>query len=67
MKQRKALSRRHLGSTLNARPPFPPASAQTPLYGISPKYPGKLVQRLPDGTELVGTFQNGTFVPELPH
>ena len=37
---------------------------QAPLYGISPKYPGKLVQRLPDGTEIVGTFQDGAFVPE---
>ena len=65
MKQRKALSRRHLGSTLNARPPrTPPTLQQAPLYGISPKYPGKLVQRLADGTELVGTFHNGIFVPE---
>ena len=39
-------------------------SSVAPLYGISPKHPGKLVQRLPDGSERVGTFRNGTFVPE---
>jgi hypothetical protein len=35
-----------------------------PLYGICPKYPGKLIQRLADGTEIVGTFRDGSFVPE---
>ena len=35
-----------------------------PIYGICPQHPGKLIQRLPDGTERVGTFQNGRFVPE---
>ena len=35
-----------------------------PVYSISAQHPGKLVKRLPNGKELVGTFQNGTFVPE---
>jgi ParD-like antitoxin of type II bacterial toxin-antitoxin system len=35
-----------------------------PVYGTSPEYPGKLIQRLPDGTELVGALQDGNFVPE---
>jgi len=37
---------------------------QWPIYSTSTQYPGKLIQRLPDGTEAVGTFQNGSFVPE---
>ncbi|MBV8030845.1 MAG: hypothetical protein JO035_05000 [Betaproteobacteria bacterium] len=65
MAQRKALSRRDArggtpgGGIQRSRPAWPAA-----LYGISPQYPGKLVQRLPDGTERVGTFRNGSFVPE---
>ena len=35
-----------------------------PVYSTSAQYPGKLVKRLPNGQELIGTFQNGTFVPE---
>jgi hypothetical protein len=35
-----------------------------PVYGTSPAYPGKLIQRLADGTELVGALQDGNFVPE---
>lgn len=35
-----------------------------PVYGTSAQFPGKIVQRLPDGTVLVGSFQNGHFVPE---
>jgi hypothetical protein len=35
-----------------------------PVYSTSALYPGKLVKRLPDGREVIGTFQNGTFVPE---
>jgi len=34
-----------------------------PIYGTSPKYPGKIIQRLPDGTEIVGSFQDGAFAP----
>ena len=37
---------------------------QWPIFSTSTLHPGKLIQRLPDGTEVVGTFQNGTFVPE---
>lgn len=62
MAQRKTLQdqvSRELRRRAHQRP-----SEQAPLYGISPQFPGKLVQRLPDGTERVGTFQNGTFVPE---
>jgi len=35
-----------------------------PVYSTSALYPGKLVKRLRDGREVVGTFQNGTFIPE---
>jgi hypothetical protein len=39
-------------------------SSKGPVYGTSPHYPGKIIQRLPDGTEIVGSFQDGAFVPE---
>jgi hypothetical protein len=66
MKQRKALQRKHLWSSLQATLSDTGIRRiqQAPLYGICPQHPGKLVQRLPDGTEVVGTFQNGRFVPE---
>jgi hypothetical protein len=35
-----------------------------PVYSTSAMYPGKLILRRPDGKEVVGTFQNGTFVPD---
>jgi hypothetical protein len=35
-----------------------------PIYSTSALHPGKLVKRLPNGKEVIGTFQNGTFVPE---
>ena len=35
-----------------------------PVYSTSAQYPGKLVKRLPNGQEVVGTFQNGTFIPD---
>jgi len=35
-----------------------------PVYSTSAAYPGKLVKRLPNGQELIGTFQNGMFVPD---
>ena len=35
-----------------------------PVYGTSPEFPGKIVQRLQDGTERAGSFQDGKFVPE---
>ena len=35
-----------------------------PVYGTSNKFPGKLVQRWPDGSEVVGTVRNGTFVAD---
>ena len=35
-----------------------------PVYSTSLQHPGKLVKRLPNGKEQVGTFRNGTFVPE---
>ena len=62
MTQRKTLQDQ-VSRELARRPHRRPAQ-QAPLYGICPQHPGKLVQRLPDGTERVGTFQNGTFVPE---
>ncbi|HYM59463.1 MAG TPA: hypothetical protein VEZ11_01080 [Thermoanaerobaculia bacterium] len=64
MKQRKTLSRKHLGSSLRASLSDTGIRRmqQAPLYGISPKHPGKLIQRLPDGSEIVGTFKNGVFV-----
>ena len=39
-------------------------SSKGPVYGTSPSYPGKIIQRLPDGTEIVGSFQDGSFAPE---
>ncbi len=39
-------------------------SSKGPVYGTSPNYPGKIIQRLPDGTEIVGSFQDGSFAPE---
>ena len=64
MKQRKALHRKNLGSTLRASLSDTGIRRmqQAPLYGISPQHPGKLVQRLPDGSEIVGIFKNGVFV-----
>ena len=35
-----------------------------PVYSTSALHPGKLVKRLPNGKELVGTFRNGTFIPD---
>ncbi len=70
MAQRKAQQSRQLGSFLKVPVHGPKAAAdmrQWAVYSTSPKYPGKLIQRLPDGTELVGTFHNGTFVPEQSH
>ena len=37
---------------------------QWPIYSTSTLHPGKFVQRLPDGTEVVGTFRDGAFVAE---
>ncbi len=62
MRQRKTLQdqvSRELAKRSSER-----STVAAPLYGISPKHPGKLIQRLPDGSERVGTFRNGTFVPE---
>ncbi len=63
MAQRKTVQPQHLGSTVNP-PSAQAAEAQAPIYGICPKHPGKLVQRLADGTEIVGRFVDGKFVPE---
>jgi hypothetical protein len=35
-----------------------------PVYSTSAQHPGKLILRRPDGKEVVGTFQDGTFVPD---
>jgi hypothetical protein len=35
-----------------------------PVYGTSVTYPGKMVQRWPDGSEVIGTVRNGAFVAE---
>ena len=67
MGQPKELKRRHLGSLINASVHGAKAAAQMKqwaLYSTSPKYPGKLIQRSPDGSEVVGTFRDGTFVSE---
>ena len=63
MRQRKTLQHQ-VSAELAKRSPRRPSIPQAPLYGICPQHPGKLVQRLPDGTERVGTFHNGAFVPE---
>jgi hypothetical protein len=39
-------------------------SSRGPVYGTSPSYPGKIIQKLADGTEIVGSFQDGSFAPE---
>lgn len=64
MKQTKTLSRKHPRSSLRASLSDTGIRRmqQAPLYGISPQHPGKLIQRLPDGSEVVGTFKNGVFV-----
>lgn len=35
-----------------------------PVYGMSKELPGKMVQRWPDGSEVIGTVRNGTFVAD---
>lgn len=70
MGQRKTNQNRVLPGFFKAPVQSAKASArmlQWAVYSTSPKFPGKLVQRLPDGTEVVGTFQNGAFVPEQTH
>ena len=70
MGQRKTNQNRVLPGFLNVPVHSAKAAAdmgQWAVYSTSPKHPGKLIQRLPDGTEVVGTFHNGKFVPEQTH
>ena len=64
MAKRKTLSQ-HVSTELAKHSPRSRPVPAAPIYGICPQHPGKLIQRLPDGTETVGTFQNGRFVPEV--
>jgi hypothetical protein len=34
----------------------------TPIYGTDPAHPGRIVQKLPDGTKRLGRFVNRQFV-----
>ena len=64
MGQRKTTLQQRVTAELAKRSGRSPSVPEGPLYGISPQYPGKLIQRLPDGSEFVGTFQNGKFIRE---
>lgn len=67
MAQRKADHRGHLAGFLKVPVHGARAAAEMrhwAVYSTSARYPGKLIQRRPDGTEVVGTFHNGTFVAE---
>jgi hypothetical protein len=64
MAQEKTTFQRRIAAELAKRSPRSPSIPHSPLYGISPLHPGKLVQRLADGTERIGTFRDGVFVPE---
>ena len=35
-----------------------------PIYSTSAQHPGKFIKRLPNCSELIGTFRNGMFVPD---
>jgi hypothetical protein len=35
-----------------------------PVYGTSPDHPGKIVERRPDGSEVVGTLRGRQFIPD---
>lgn len=37
-----------------------------PIYGTSPEHPGKIVERRPDGSEVVGTLRGRQFIPDEP-
>ena len=37
-----------------------------PIYGTSPDHPGKVVERRPDGSEVVGTLRGREFIPDEP-
>ena len=37
-----------------------------PIYGTSPDHPGKVVERRPDGPEVVGTLRGREFIPDEP-
>jgi hypothetical protein len=67
MAQRKTQHRRPSGSYQNLPVHGARAAAemrQWAVYSTSPRFPGKLIQRLPDGTEMIGTFQDGAFVAD---
>lgn len=37
---------------------------QGPVYGTDPRYPGKFVEKRPDGSHVLGTFRDGAFVTD---
>ena len=37
-----------------------------PVYGTSPDHPGKIVEKRPDGSEVVGTLRGRQFIPDEP-
>lgn len=39
-------------------------AAQGPIYGTDPGHPGKFMEKRPDGSEVIGTFRDGTFVAD---
>jgi hypothetical protein len=40
------------------------AAEAGPVYGTSPDHPGKIVERRPDGSEVVGTLRGRQFIPD---
>jgi hypothetical protein len=64
MGQRKTTLQQRVTAELAKRSGRSESMPQGVLYGISPQHPGKLIQRLPDGSEFAGTFQNGKFIRE---
>ena len=40
------------------------AAEAGPVYGTSPEHPGKIVERRPDGSEVVGTLRGRQFIPD---
>jgi hypothetical protein len=40
------------------------AAEEGPVYGTSPDHPGKIVERRPDGSEVVGTLRGRQFIPD---